>query len=74
MTTRRFLVTAGNTREMIDRVRDWGNVFTGNTGFAIAQALAAHGEVERSDVHGGGSDLLPDRQCQPVDGQGVRAG
>ena len=28
----RFLVTAGNTRERIDRVRDWGNVFTGNTG------------------------------------------
>jgi phosphopantothenoylcysteine decarboxylase/phosphopantothenate--cysteine ligase len=46
MATRRFLVTAGNTREMIDRVRDWGNVFTGNTGFAIAQALAAHGEVD----------------------------
>lgn len=42
----RFLVTAGNTREMIDRVRDWGNVFTGNTGFAIAKAVAAHGEVD----------------------------
>ncbi len=28
---KRFLVTAGNTREMIDRVRDWGNIFTGNT-------------------------------------------
>ena len=28
----RFLVTAGNTRERIDRVRDWGNIFTGNTG------------------------------------------
>ena len=42
----RFLVTAGNTREMIDRVRDWGNVFTGNTGFAIAEAIAAHGEVD----------------------------
>jgi phosphopantothenoylcysteine synthetase/decarboxylase len=36
-----FLVTAGNTREMIDRVRDWGNIFTGNTGLAIARALAA---------------------------------
>src|SRR3954464_11734800 len=43
MTARRFLVTAGNTREMIDRVRDWGNVFTGNTGYAIARALAADG-------------------------------
>jgi phosphopantothenoylcysteine synthetase/decarboxylase len=45
MTTRptadhRFLVTAGNTREPIDRVRDWGNIFTGNTGYNIARALA----------------------------------
>lgn len=39
--TPQFLVTAGNTREMIDRVRDWGNIFTGNTGLAIARALAA---------------------------------
>lgn len=44
--TRRFLVTAGNTREMIDRVRDWGNIFTGNTGFAIAKALHGLGHVE----------------------------
>src|SRR3954454_12258727 len=43
---RQFLVTAGNTRERIDAVRDWGNVFTGNTGFAIARALAAAGEVD----------------------------
>lgn len=42
----RFLVTAGNTREMIDRVRDWGNVFTGNTGFSIARALARVGAVD----------------------------
>jgi phosphopantothenate---cysteine ligase (CTP) len=42
----RFLVTAGNTRERIDAVRDWGNVFTGNTGLAIAQALAEVGEVD----------------------------
>ncbi|HEX8342119.1 MAG TPA: phosphopantothenoylcysteine decarboxylase [Tepidisphaeraceae bacterium] len=41
----RILVTAGNTREAIDRVRDWGNVFTGNTGFAIARAGLAVGEV-----------------------------
>jgi phosphopantothenoylcysteine synthetase/decarboxylase len=41
----RFLVTAGNTREMIDRVRDWGNIFTGNTGYAIAKALAEVGPV-----------------------------
>jgi phosphopantothenoylcysteine synthetase/decarboxylase len=42
----RFLVTAGNTREMIDRVRDWGNVFTGTTGFDIARALTRVGDVE----------------------------
>src|SRR4029078_735865 len=43
---KRFLVTAGNTREMIDAVRDWGNIFTGNTGFAIANAIAEHGKVD----------------------------
>src|SRR5436190_9085054 len=42
----RFLVTAGNTREKIDRVRDWGNIFTGNTGYAIACELAKLGEVD----------------------------
>jgi phosphopantothenoylcysteine decarboxylase/phosphopantothenate--cysteine ligase len=42
----RFLVTAGNTREKIDRVRDWGNIFTGNTGYRIARALADVGEVD----------------------------
>lgn len=42
----RFLVTAGNTREKIDRVRDWGNIFTGNTGYCIARALAALGTVD----------------------------
>ena len=44
--TPRFLVTAGNTRERIDAVRDMGNVFTGNTGLAIAQALAGVGAVD----------------------------
>jgi phosphopantothenoylcysteine synthetase/decarboxylase len=42
----RFLVTAGNTRERIDSVRDWGNIFTGNTGYGIARALAEVGEVD----------------------------
>lgn len=46
MTDLRFLITAGNTREKIDAVRDWGNIFTGNTGFDIALALAEHGEVD----------------------------
>src|SRR5687768_3183223 len=44
--TPRFLVTAGNTREKIDAVRDWGNVFTGNTGLAIARALSSVGDVD----------------------------
>src|SRR5215213_5362986 len=42
----RVLVTAGNTREKIDDVRDWGNIFTGNTGFAIARAVAEVAEVD----------------------------
>src|SRR4029450_2651291 len=42
----RVLVTAGNTRERIDRVRDWGNIFTGNTGYAIARALGEVGDVD----------------------------
>lgn len=46
MIPRRFLVTAGNTREKIDRVRDWGNIFTGNTGYSIAKALTKLGEVD----------------------------
>jgi phosphopantothenoylcysteine synthetase/decarboxylase len=41
---RRCLVTAGNTRESIDRVRDWGNIFTGNTGRGIAEAIASLGD------------------------------
>ncbi|QOV87823.1 phosphopantothenoylcysteine decarboxylase domain-containing protein [Humisphaera borealis] len=45
-TTKRFLVTAGGTRERIDRVRDWGNVFTGNTGYGIARALSTVGCVD----------------------------
>jgi phosphopantothenoylcysteine synthetase/decarboxylase len=31
---------------MIDRVRDWGNIFTGNTGFSIAKALSSLGQVD----------------------------
>jgi phosphopantothenoylcysteine synthetase/decarboxylase len=42
----RFLVTAGNTREKIDQVRDWGNIFTGNTGYRIARAIAQLGRVD----------------------------
>jgi len=45
----RVLVTAGNTRERIDQVRDWGNIFTGNTGYAIARAMTniAHVDLGR---------------------------
>jgi phosphopantothenate---cysteine ligase (CTP) len=42
----RFLVTAGNTREKIDAVRDWGNIFTGNTGLAIARAISEIAPVD----------------------------
>lgn len=42
----RCLVTAGNTRERIDQVRDWGNIFTGNTGLAIARAVADAADVD----------------------------
>jgi phosphopantothenoylcysteine synthetase/decarboxylase len=40
-----LLVTAGPTREMIDRVRDWGNIFSGNTGLDIARAFLDVGDV-----------------------------
>jgi phosphopantothenate---cysteine ligase (CTP) len=42
----RFLITAGSTREMIDQVRAWGNIFTGNTGYAIARELSKLGTVD----------------------------
>jgi phosphopantothenoylcysteine synthetase/decarboxylase len=42
----RSLVTAGSTRERIDEVREWGNIFSGKTGFAIAKALTEVGEVD----------------------------
>ncbi|HVT89839.1 MAG TPA: phosphopantothenoylcysteine decarboxylase [Tepidisphaeraceae bacterium] len=42
----RFLVTAGNTREMIDSVRAWSSIFTGNTGLSIAKAISVHGQVD----------------------------
>ena len=43
---RRVLVTAGNTHEAIDRVREWTNVFTGSTGLRIAQALAQRADCQ----------------------------
>ena len=42
----KYLVTAGSTRERIDHVRVWGNIFTGNTGFAITRELAKQGQVD----------------------------
>jgi phosphopantothenoylcysteine synthetase/decarboxylase len=41
----RFLVTAGGTREPVDKVRYWGNIFTGGTGWDIAQHLLDLGPV-----------------------------
>jgi phosphopantothenoylcysteine synthetase/decarboxylase len=40
-----ILVTAGPTREKIDKVRDWGNVFTGKTGLDLALAFLHLGSV-----------------------------
>ncbi len=39
------LVTAGPTREKIDDVRDWGNIFTGKTGLDLALELLKLGNV-----------------------------
>jgi phosphopantothenoylcysteine synthetase/decarboxylase len=38
-------VTAGNTHEPIDRVREWTNVFSGKTGLDVARALLDVGDV-----------------------------
>jgi phosphopantothenoylcysteine synthetase/decarboxylase len=40
-----ILITAGPTREMIDEVRDWGNIFTGKTGLDLALACLDVGDV-----------------------------
>src|SRR5271156_937522 len=40
-----IIVTAGPTREKIDKVRDWGNVFTGKTGLDLALAFLNIGAV-----------------------------
>ena len=39
------LITAGTTREYIDSVRCWSNIFTGKTGLDIAQAISAIADV-----------------------------
>ena len=43
--TPHILVTAGPTREKIDKVRDWGNVFTGKTGLDLALTFLDMGAV-----------------------------
>ncbi len=40
-----ILVTAGPTRERIDKVRAWGNIFTGKTGLDLALAFLDLGSV-----------------------------
>ena len=39
------LITAGNTREAIDSVRWWSNIFTGQTGLDIARAMTSIADV-----------------------------
>ena len=39
------LITAGNTRENIDSVRWWSNIFTGQTGLDIAYAISSVADV-----------------------------
>ena len=39
------LVTAGPTREKIDAVRDWGNIFSGQTGLDLALSFLQLGNV-----------------------------
>ncbi len=39
------LITAGPSREKIDQVRDWGNIFTGKTGLDLALAFLDLGHV-----------------------------
>jgi phosphopantothenoylcysteine synthetase/decarboxylase len=45
MATPHILITAGSTREKIDKVRDWGNIFTGKTGLDLAMAFLDVGAV-----------------------------
>lgn len=74
ITPKRFLVTAGGTRERVDRVRDWGNVFTGQTGYAIARALADVGPVDLvtsnrehfRELAREGGEGVPDRPLRAV--------
>lgn len=61
----RFLVTAGSTHEMIDTVRQWGNIFTGNTGLGIAKALATRGEVDLLTSNAGHAASLAGDQPTP---------
>jgi phosphopantothenoylcysteine synthetase/decarboxylase len=63
----RFLVTAGNTRERIDSVRDWGNIFTGNTGRRIAEALAAAGGVHLLTSNAAHARELAGHPCVTVE-------
>src|SRR5947207_1665612 len=65
----RCLVTAGNTRERIDQVRDWGSIFNGNTGFAIAKALAEKGDVDLLSSNRGHLEELPQLKLgHPIQG------
>lgn len=70
-----FLVTAGGTLENIDRVRVWGNIFTGATGYAIARALADVGPVElltsnRAHIAAVQAGRLPQKPRHPLTAAG----
>ncbi|MFA6536042.1 MAG: phosphopantothenoylcysteine decarboxylase [Candidatus Paceibacterota bacterium] len=61
MSIKRILVTAGNTRVPIDRVRGIDNIFKGRTGVAIAKYFATQGcKVTLLTSH---PDLA--KQCHP---------
>jgi phosphopantothenate-cysteine ligase/phosphopantothenoylcysteine decarboxylase/phosphopantothenate--cysteine ligase len=75
--TLRILVTAGNTREAIDRVRDWGNIFTGNTGYNIARtlksSLAATGHNTHVDLCTSNPEHLSSARRQDIETHAFRS-
>jgi len=56
MKKRNILVTAGNTRVPIDKVRSIGNIFSGRTGASIAEYFAQQGH--RVEILTSGPDLV----------------
>src|SRR4051812_16331070 len=73
----RYLITAGNTREMIDEVRDWGNIFTGETGFDIASELAesglGHAELLSSNGRHHAKVVMLQKEGVPISARAFRS-